>query len=345
MSARGESISWLSSVIPLHQRLTRIAVALMEQRLQELRIDFLSVAGRTKTLEGCKEKIKRKEYSDPKLQLTDISGIRIITYFESQAASVADVVRQFFNVDSANSSDMRDALGDDRIGYRSSHFVCQLGSHRAPLPEYVGLADLKFEIQVRTVLQHAWAELAHDRTYKFSGALPPNIQRQLNLYSGTLEIIDRGFDEISQQIDSYKEKVARNSEIELESSPLDSITIKKFISTLDNLKIRPSSRPLGDKVVEELSNFGIESIADLKRLITKKFVRAHNKYKGFQTELGLLRSVMMYSDLPKYLEHSWSDDAWQRCIPSTFNMLESKYGLEVSKLFKRYGIELKEEDD
>lgn len=43
----------------------------------------------------------------------------------------------------------------DQTGYRSVHFVCDIGSARAALPEFNGLSGLKFEIQIRTVLQHA----------------------------------------------------------------------------------------------------------------------------------------------------------------------------------------------
>ena len=77
-----------------------------------------------------------------------------------------------FNIDEKNSLDKKILLASDQIGYRSVHFVCDLGAQRSGLPEFKDLGGLKFEIQVRTVLQHAWAELAHDRNYKFSGTLP-----------------------------------------------------------------------------------------------------------------------------------------------------------------------------
>lgn len=76
-----------------------------------------------------------------------------------------------FNIDEKNSLDKKILLASDQIGYRSVHFVCDLGAQRSGLPEFKDLGGLKFEIQVRTLLQHAWAELAHDRNYKFSGTL------------------------------------------------------------------------------------------------------------------------------------------------------------------------------
>src|SRR5262249_14104459 len=155
------------------------------------------VSCRVKSIESAIEKIARKEYTNPVKQITDLSGIRVITYLEEQVSAVSAVVKELFEVDAKNSLDRTEILGEDRVGYRSTHFVCKLGKKRLQLPEYQALGDLKFEIQIRTVLQHAWAELAHDRSFKFGAALPAIIQRKLNLYSGLLEIADSAFDEIS----------------------------------------------------------------------------------------------------------------------------------------------------
>ncbi|HEV7879737.1 RelA/SpoT domain-containing protein [Bradyrhizobium sp.] len=155
--------------------------------LKKQRLEHLSVEERTKSVEGALEKVRRKEYSDPKEQLTDLSGVRVVTYLEEEALQISKAIRALFNIDEQNSHDRSADLGEDRIGYRSTHFVCSLGKERDTLPEYEGIGTLKFEVQIRTVLQHAWAELAHDRSFKFGVALPTKIQRKLNLYSGMLK--------------------------------------------------------------------------------------------------------------------------------------------------------------
>ena len=176
--------SFLIEVLPKHERLTNAVRSLIENMLKERNIEYLSVTGRVKGLNSAMEKIQRKDYSNAEEQLTDLSGIRIITYLEQQVIQISSVIRDLFEIDEANSLDRSEVLGHDRIGYRSTHFVCLLGKNRHELPEYESLGPLKFEIQVRTVLQHAWAELAHDRSFKFGTALPGKIQRKLNLYSG-----------------------------------------------------------------------------------------------------------------------------------------------------------------
>jgi hypothetical protein len=196
-------------------------------------------------------------------------------------------------------------------------------------------------VQVRTVLQHAWAELAHDRAYKFSGALPPNIRRQLNLYSGTLEIIDRGFDEISREIDAYKHQVSKSSKSQLEDSPLDSITIERFLSRMKEVsRIPEEDSSITDVVVRELQEFGVKTIKDLADLATDSFVEAHEKYIPYTTQRGFLRELMMYSDLSTYLTKAWNKN-WEACSSETFALLSSKYGTaSVNKLFDEHGVRL-----
>lgn len=88
------------------------------------------------------------------------------------------------------------------------------------------------EIQVRTVLQHAWAELTHNRNYKLGANLPLQIQRKINLYSGMLEIADEGFSEIVNAIEEYKESIRDNGLDELSSQEINSINLSKFVQAI-----------------------------------------------------------------------------------------------------------------
>ncbi|MGK1439229.1 GTP pyrophosphokinase, partial [Klebsiella pneumoniae] len=142
---------------------------------------------------------------------------------------MSDIITNCFNVDFNNSLNQDERLSVDQIGYRSVHYVCDLGPTRSALPEFEGLSSLKFEIQVRTVLQHAWAELAHDRSYKFSGKLPAEIERHLFLYAGMLEIADKGFDELSLKIDEYAKEINSKSQIRDFNYQLDSISLPAFV--------------------------------------------------------------------------------------------------------------------
>ncbi|HEV3427647.1 MAG TPA: RelA/SpoT domain-containing protein, partial [Paraburkholderia sp.] len=148
---------WLDGILPRHSRLTEMVTALMQSLISNKGIDHLAVTGRTKKKSKAIEKIARKGYKNPPRQLTDLTGVRIIVYFESQVEQVSELIKEAFNVDLKNSLNKDEALSVNQTGYRSVHYVCDLGPARLALPEFSGLAELKFEFQVRTLLQHAWA--------------------------------------------------------------------------------------------------------------------------------------------------------------------------------------------
>ena len=98
--------------------------------------------------------------------MTDITGVRVITYFADQVDEIAKVMEGEFNIDIKNSIDKRDILDPDRFGYLSLHYVIvSLSSARCALAEYRSFSELKAEVQVRSILQHAWAEIEHDLGY------------------------------------------------------------------------------------------------------------------------------------------------------------------------------------
>lgn len=221
--------NWIEDALPRHAMLTPLIASLTESLLIRSNISYLTVSHRTKNRPDVIEKIERKGYRDPSKQLTDVSGIRIVVYFESDVIKVCELIQHAFRVDEANSRNRDEALSVNETGYRSTHYVCDVGLARSTLPEFEGMSDLKFEFQVRTILQHAWAELAHDRNYKLSSSLPRDMERQLYLYAGMLEIADKGFDELSLRIDNYAANLATQSSDHLMMANLDSVSLMAFV--------------------------------------------------------------------------------------------------------------------
>jgi ppGpp synthetase/RelA/SpoT-type nucleotidyltranferase len=309
---QNEVTDWLAIILPKHNILLPSVTAVTESLLRASNLDFLSVAGRVKTLESAVEKIKRKGYSDPARQMTDITGVRIIVFFESQVDEVSKIITDSFAVDASHSSDKKNILKVNQNGYRSVHFVCDLGAERSKLPEYEGLGGLKFEFQVRTVLQHAWAELAHDGSYKFSGKLPTAVERKLFLYAGMLELADRGFDELAKEIEDYKAEVnlslgAGNLDMEV-----NSINLVEFISAwAEENKINidlVGERDAKADLVEELRTFGVASLAQLKELIPSDYAVKAREYGVKTTIYGVVRDWMLISDWRAYhggVKYNW----------------------------------------
>lgn len=296
--------AWLESVLPNHERLTQAVVSIMESVLREQKIDYLAVSGRTKAKKSALEKISRKGYANPITQMTDLSGIRIVVYFESDVKKVSKIIHEAFCVDESNSSNKDVSLSTDKIGYRSVHYVCDLGSGRENLPEHKGLGKLKFEFQVRTVLQHAWAELAHDRNYKFSGKLPQEVERKLYLYAGLLEIADRGFDETALEIDKYAESLrdkASHGDLDIE---ITSLSLRAFVEEWvknNNVDLGDSIKRLDVSVlVRELSEFGISKISELAAIVPEKYASVLVSNAVETSIYGVVRDWMIISDWRKF---------------------------------------------
>lgn len=294
---------WVDQVLPKHARLTDTVANTIENLLNTNGVDYLTVSGRTKTKVSTLKKIEEKGYSCPKEQLTDLSGIRIIVYFESDVSRVSEIISDAFNVDEANSLNQDSKLSIDQIGYRSVHYVCDLGDKRAALPEFEGLANLKFEFQVRTVLQHAWAELAHDRNYKFSGKLPSDIERQLYLYAGMLEIADKGFNELSEKIDSYAKDVHEKVKTGNLDYSLDSISLPEFVINwaesnnlyLDSYTLEPDY----DDLLKELHALDIFEAQQLKEIIPDNYTEVAYKNTYVATIHGHVRTWLLLNDWRK----------------------------------------------
>jgi GTP pyrophosphokinase len=134
---------WYAQHVGTYSAFTRLLHATVENLMRAAGIDHLSVNSRTKVLSSFVEKMTRKEYQSPE-QATDITGIRVITFIESEAESAATLLRGSFKVHPAKSLDKSEELGDSQVGYRSIQLICELGPDRVALPEYKPFSGLLF---------------------------------------------------------------------------------------------------------------------------------------------------------------------------------------------------------
>jgi putative GTP pyrophosphokinase len=164
-------------------------------------VDEMGVSGEAVYMcrgERASEKIKRKggKYADPLRDMTDLVGLRVITYYQEDVEKVGELIRAAFSVDEENSVDKSSDLAPDRFGYASIHYVVSLGADRAELGEWRIFKGTRAEIQVRTVLQHAWAAVNHKLDYKSEGEIPDVLQRRLFRLSALFELADEQFSSI-----------------------------------------------------------------------------------------------------------------------------------------------------
>lgn len=178
-----------------------------------------SVTNRAKSPDSLKEKITRdsKDYKDPLSEITDLAGVRVITYFPTDVDKIYELIKKEFMIDYKNTIDKRNTAEPTAFGYASLHIVAQLSQKRLKLSEYSTFKNMKCEIQVRTILQHAWAEIEHDIIYKSTEDMPFELRRRFSYLSGILELADREFE--SLRID--EKKIRKRIENEIKSNKLD----------------------------------------------------------------------------------------------------------------------------
>ncbi|HET6625089.1 MAG TPA: (p)ppGpp synthetase [Nocardioidaceae bacterium] len=185
---------------------TEAFVALITLLLDDAGINYLSVTGRTKAVASFAAKAERTVdgvplYEDPLTQITDQVGVRVITYVHSDVAAVADLLADSFTV-LADRDLGQVTASEGRFGYASRHVLVSLDQARNDTATYAALHDRAASVQIRTVLQHAWAEFEHDIRYK--GTVPEehasDLDRRFTLAAGLLELADREFSTIRDRL-------------------------------------------------------------------------------------------------------------------------------------------------
>jgi putative GTP pyrophosphokinase len=249
--------------------------------LKSKRINFHHITSRKKDKVSLVRKIDKKGGYSCLNDITDIIGCRIITYFEDDVDNVASIIEKEFKIDSANSVDKR-KVEYDRFGYQSLHYVVLLSNSRLRLTEYKQFKSLKLEIQIRSILQHSWAEIEHDIGYKGKHSIPDIAKRRFSRIAALLETADLEFVALRNELSEYERTIKKEIEANPESVKLDKASIVSFISTdknlqsadmnvakFLNLEISPE-----DSVIEQLLSLlefsGIKTIHDLQKVYAEK---------------------------------------------------------------------------
>lgn len=182
--------------------------ALLTSLMRQTGIESNFISYRVKTKDSLDKKVTSKNKYKKLSEITDLVGFRIVAFYATDINAIAEMIDREFVIDEENSIDKRKAIEPDRFGYMSLHYIVSLKKTRADLPEYINCKDFKFEIQIRTILQHAWAEIEHKLGYKSKSSMPSEIKRSLSILSGTLELIDNEFISIRDRLDNYDTHVS-----------------------------------------------------------------------------------------------------------------------------------------
>jgi ppGpp synthetase/RelA/SpoT-type nucleotidyltranferase len=209
-----------------------------------------SVNSRVKSIKNLDQKISRPDKNYKSIhQVTDLVALRVIIYSEDLIEDVAKIIEGHLDVDFNHSTNKLYNKDFQKFGYRSMHYVCHFPD--ALVAPKTLKAEIKFEIQIRTILQHTWAEIEHQIGYKTCEELPALLRRRLSQVSSLLEIADREFVAIKNEIKSY-ELVAKKNIEQSELIEINQLSIKLIIDREEVLMLdQKLSRLLKITISEE----------------------------------------------------------------------------------------------
>jgi len=241
-----------------------------------------SVTSRLKERHKLEEKLRREGKDYKHLgEITDIAGVRVITHFEDEVDKIGTLVEREFHIDRERSIDKRRLLDPDGFGYLSLHYICGLHAERLKLAENRRYAGAQCEVQIRSILQHAWAEIEHDLGYKPNTTVPSPIRRRFSRLAGLLEMGDQEFKSIREELESYAARVEHEIGVEPSQVEIDDLSIVAFCRTdklcleLDMAMAKHGAASLysparGKLLAEELRYAGFTTVADLRRELEKE---------------------------------------------------------------------------
>lgn len=250
----------------------------VELLISEAGISVLTVASRVKDVDSFLEKCNRKSYSSPFTDNTDFVGIRVITYLPGDVTAIIEEIRKSFVI--VESNDKANNLAANEFGYRSHHLLVRVPEAWTKTPNYSGLGDLTIEIQVRTILMHAWAEIEHKLQYKSADQVPRELTRRLFMLSAKVEEADGQFESLVKEVQSYRDaiadKVAKTGTFDTETDfNLDSF--KAFLQY--KYPNNPSDDAITQNLYAEISAIplSLQKVADT----ADKFVPYEKQLKSF----------------------------------------------------------------
>ncbi|MFZ5353314.1 MAG: RyR domain-containing protein [Bacillota bacterium] len=198
------------------------------------------IQAREKSLSSFIEKLDKKNYEKPFEEMTDLCGARIITQTSSQVQDVCRFIESYFDIDVENSENVMLRLKENEFGYRSVHYIVTLAEKSEGILKEHGytnemispIRNRKAEIQVRTILEHAWADISHDRIYKNDFKIPQEWKREIHRLSAVLENADKDFASIVDLMDEYK--LTYNAYMSPEAREAEIESLKAIIGNLDS---------------------------------------------------------------------------------------------------------------
>ena len=297
-------------LLPVYEQMVEVVPEKLKEFFAEAGIIVAAVEHRVKKEDSLEGKIRLKGDKYHSIyDVTDVVGVRVICFYNDDVDKVASVLERLFDIDWENTIDKRKVHEIDSFGYLSLHYVC-----RIPESTYINSAcpemnQIRFEVQMRTVLQHAWANMNHDTGYKSGVEIPKVYRRNLSRLAGILELVDDEFSRIRHEFAEYRRRIQNLvASGNLSEVPLDGDAFKSYlqIGPFDSLTRQIASINQAEIRQVDLSNFlplfeamGFKTLGDIDALVTNYFEAAYqiSCYQIGLTDIDILSSSVAPQNL------------------------------------------------
>ena len=247
---------------------------------KDLGLTVLAVEHRVKEEKSLAGKLERKGDGYNSFEdLTDILGCRVICFLLDEIDKIGKKVEETFVIDWENSSDKRTLLKENAFGYLSLHYICSLPFGDKWPDEICGK---KFEVQIRTILQHAWSAINHDIGYKSDFGVPRDISRQFARLAGMLELADDEFVRARDNMVGYTEDIRKRIVTdEANDVAINMISLNEYV--LHNRKMQELIKEIADiagaeikpidpeSYIPQLAFLGVKKLGDIAIMVKENY--------------------------------------------------------------------------
>ena len=304
-------------LLPTLEVVAKKAYDLLRRALRQQGIYVTAIEYRVKTEESLAGKIERKGKKYKSIyDVTDLVGLRVITFYTDEVDKVAVIAKRIFDIDWQESVDKRKLHQLDSFGYNSLHYICTLRSQESG-DRSRETGGIRFELQMRTALQHVWSTIEHDTGYKGEVKIPREYKRQFSRLAGMLELVDDEFSRLRIVLTDYRRQVQQL----VKSGQLDEVTLSGD-SFRSYLELHPFER-LNQRIAAVnqaeiypvsvmsylplLESFGLETLGDVQQFIDENSDDAYQLALSqlAVTDLDILSSgaALQYLCLVYVLKH------------------------------------------
>ena len=313
LDTHGESLmQQYRELLPTLKLLAQEANEQLRQALDKQDIYVTAIEHRVKTEHSLADKLELKGAKYKSINdITDLVGLRVITFYTDEVDKVAAIAKRIFDIDWQESVDKRKLHQLNSFGYNSLHYICRLKT-----------GGPRFELQMRTALQHVWSTIEHDIGYKSHVKIPNEFIRQFNRLAGMLELIDDEFSRLRLVLTDYRRHVqslVKNGH--LDEVPLSADTFRSYLELhpFDRLNRRIAAVNQAEiysvsllPFLSLLESFGLKTLGDVQDFIDNNSDDAYQLALSHLavTDIDILSSstALQYLSMVYVLKHGGGRD-------------------------------------